>query len=91
MHWFMKVNPPLLFQCVSQPLSVWESPAFKVHFLGAKDDEPPYERPWPSTNFMEAAQASTKAWEDGYKKREERERKMLNGMVKKKQKGDKAK
>ena len=93
MHHWLKVNPPLLFQCLSQPLAIWDSPVFKVHFLGYNDDEPPYQRPWPVNNFLEAAAAGGKAFEEAQKKREERERKMLNGMQNRKagKKGDKAK
>jgi hypothetical protein len=47
MHVYMKVNPPLLLQVVTMPMSLWDTPVFQVHFLG-KDEKSSARltRPW---------------------------------------------
>jgi hypothetical protein len=82
MHWWFKLNPPLIIQIVMQPLTLFDSPAFHVHIMGKSDDVEPYERPWASANFMSQASKTVAAWEESSKKREERGRRMMNGMKK---------
>jgi hypothetical protein len=80
LHRFAKLNPPLLVQMVMQPVTAWESPVVQIHLLGRHDDEEGLERPWKGGGFMENATRAAAEWESAAKKRDARERKMLNGM-----------
>ena len=91
LHRFAKLNPPLLVQMVMQPISVFESPVVQIHLLGRRDDTEELERPWKGGGFMENVTRATAEWEAASKKRDARERKMLNGMKNAKDKVPKGK
>lgn len=81
LHFLLKVNPPLLLQCLMQPATLWEHPAFQLHILGRREEsDERLQRPWAGSNVLEAAARSASAWEEATKKRDARAAKMLNGM-----------
>ena len=84
LHWFRKVNPPLLMQLLMQPLTLWNAPVFRIHVLGCSDEDEEYQRPWKVTGIMEQANRMQALWEAREKAQAAREAKMQRGLVKKK-------
>ena len=84
LHYFMKVNPPLLMQLLMQPMTLWNAPVFRIHMLGHSDEEEEYQRPWKVTGIMEQATRMHALWEAREKAQAAREAKMMRGIVKKK-------
>jgi hypothetical protein len=80
LYQFMKMSPPLIMQALLQPITLWDSPAFQVHLRGKRDDEAPYERPWPSNNPLGQWVKAKDEWEAAQKRLDARRQKALNGM-----------
>ena len=83
LHYFMKVNPPLLMQLLMQPMTLVDAPVFKVHMLGGADDEEPLQRPWKITSVLEQATRMGTAWEARERAMAARQAKLERGVVKK--------
>ena len=87
LHFYFKLNPPIVLQTIMLPLNMIETPCFRVHVLGrdSKSDER-LKRPWreekPANPFTDLAKAmspppppKTKRTEEGNKKGEDAKRK----------------
>lgn len=83
-HHFLHTNPPLMMQLLMQPLTVWDSPVFKVHVRGfGEDDGEEFARPWKVTSILEQASRMGAAWEEREKATQARLDKMQRGVQKK--------
>eukprot|EP00287_Rhodomonas_sp_CCMP768_P002292 CAMPEP_0196738136 /NCGR_PEP_ID=MMETSP1091-20130531/15653_1 /TAXON_ID=302021 /ORGANISM="Rhodomonas sp., Strain CCMP768" /LENGTH=208 /DNA_ID=CAMNT_0042082091 /DNA_START=51 /DNA_END=677 /DNA_ORIENTATION=+ len=56
-HFTMKGNRPLLFQCCLNPFNLIECQLFKIHLLGLDDQIEDLQRPWPAPNLFGAPSA----------------------------------
>ena len=60
---YRKAFTIMVVQCLSQPLQVFDSPVFQLHFRGGDENSEALERPWKTGSFFSNVVKLQSEWE----------------------------